>query len=208
MDRQHAQQLLVAVDDEDLVGLRRQLVEAAQVPQHDLERHVGAHADVLEVHQRADHVVVERHRGAQLLALLDRQAVEDVVHHLLRQVGREIGDLVGLERLRRGDELVGVHRRDQRFADRVGDLEQDVAVARGAHEVPDVEALVERQRFEHVGDVGGVQPVELALQLGRVLPCDRAVGELVRRVVRFAARGRRAARRPDPRPAGAGAAAP
>ena len=32
---------LVAVDDEQLVGLRRQLVEAAQVAQHDFERHVG-----------------------------------------------------------------------------------------------------------------------------------------------------------------------
>ena len=68
----HAEQLLVAVDDEQLVGLRRQLVEAAQVAQHDLERHVGADLHVLEVHQRADHVVLEGHRRAQLLALLDR----------------------------------------------------------------------------------------------------------------------------------------
>ena len=92
----------------------------------------GRTLHVLEVHQRADHVVVERHRGAQLLALLDRQALEDVVHHLLRQVGRELGDLVGVERLGRGDELLGVHRRDQRLADGVGHLEQDLAVARGA----------------------------------------------------------------------------
>ena len=127
---------LVAVDDEQLVGLRRQLVEAAQIAQHDFERDVGPHGDVLEVHQRADHVVLEGHRRAQLLALLDRQALEYVVHHLLRQVGREIGDLVGFERLGRGDELFGVHRRDERLANGVGDLEQDVAVARGPHAGP------------------------------------------------------------------------
>ena len=86
VDRQHAEQPLLAVDDEQLVGLRRQLVEAAQVAQHDLERDVGPHRDVLEIHQRADHVVVEGHRGAQLLALLDRQALEHIVHHLLREV--------------------------------------------------------------------------------------------------------------------------
>ena len=168
----------VAVDDEHLVRLRRQLVEAPQVTQHDLERHVRPHGDVLEVHQRADHVVLEGHRGAQLLALLDRQALEHIVHHLLRQVGREIGDLVGFERLRRGDELLGIHRRDQRLADRVGDLEQDVAVARGPHPVPDVEPLVGRKRLEDVGDVGRVQPVELALQRGGALLVDRAFGEL------------------------------
>ena len=123
VERQHAQQRLVAVDDEQLVGLRRQLVEAAQVAQHDLERHVGPHLHVVEVHQRADHVLLEGHRGAQLLALLDRQALEDVVHHLLRQVGRELGDLVGVERLGGGDELLGVHRGDERLADRVRDLD-------------------------------------------------------------------------------------
>ena len=134
----------LAVDDEHLVGLRGQLVEAAQVTEHDFERDVRPHRDVLEVHQRADHVVVEGHRGAQLLALLDRQALEHIVHHLLRQVGRELGDLVGLQRPGRGDELLGVHRRDQRLADGVGDLEQNVAVARSADPVPDVETLVER----------------------------------------------------------------
>jgi len=62
VDRQHAEQSVVAVDDEHLVGLRRQFVEAAQVAQHHFERHVRPDRDVLEVHQRADHVVGEGHR--------------------------------------------------------------------------------------------------------------------------------------------------
>ena len=45
-------------------------------------------------------------------------------------------------------------------------------------EVPDVEPLVERQRLEDVGDVGRVQPVELALQRRLALLVDGALGEL------------------------------
>ena len=186
VDRKHAEELLVAVDDEELVGLARELVAPTEITQHDLQRDVGAHRDVLEIHQRADHVVVEGHRRPKLLALLDRQAREDVVHHLLREVGRQIGDLLGVERLGRGDELVGVHRRDERLADGVRDLEQDFAVARGAHEVPDVEPLVERQRLEDVRDVGGVQPVELLLQCRLALLVDGALGELGGFVARLA----------------------
>jgi hypothetical protein len=105
------------------------------------------------------------------------KALEDVVHHLLRQVGREVGDLVGLECLGGRHELVRVHRRDKRLADRVGDLEQDVAVARGAHAVPDVEPLVERKRLEDVRDVRRMQPVELALQRRHAFLVHLAVGE-------------------------------
>jgi hypothetical protein len=160
VDRQHAQQPLVAVDDKHLVGLRRQLVETAEVMEHGLEGHVGPHRDVVEIHQRADHVVVEWHRSAKLFALLDRQLLKHIVHDLLREVAGELRDLVGFERLRRRDELVGIQRRDQRFADRVGHLEQDVATARSAHEVPEAEPLVERQRVENECNVGRMQALE------------------------------------------------
>ena len=133
---------------------------------------------VLEIHQRADHVLLERHRRAQLLALLDRQPLEDVVDDLLRQVVGDLRELVGLERLGRGDELVGVHRLDQRFADGVGHLDQDLAVALGLDQVPDVQPLVERQRLEDVGDVGGMQPVQLALEQHAVLPGDERLDEI------------------------------
>ena len=76
------------------------------------------------------------------------------------------------------DQLLGVHRGDQRLADRIRDLDQDVAVAGRADEVPDVQPLVERQRLEDVRDVGRVQPVELALELRLVLLGDEALDEL------------------------------
>src|SRR5262249_33109416 len=66
----------------------------------------------------------------------------------------------------------------QRFADRVGHFEQNVAVARGAHEVPEVETLVERQRFEDERDAGWVKAVELVDELGLALLVHGGFGEL------------------------------
>ncbi len=68
--RQRALQHLVAIDDEQLVGVSWQLVEAPQVARHRLEGDVVAHRDVLEIHQRADRALGIGQRGAQLLALL------------------------------------------------------------------------------------------------------------------------------------------
>ena len=65
-----------------------------------------------------------------------------------------------------------VHVLDQRLAHRVRDLEQDLAVALGLDQVPDDQALVERQRLEDVGDVRRVQLIELFLQLDQVQLVD------------------------------------
>ena len=64
------------------------------------------------------------------------------------------------------------------------DLDEDLAVAIRLDEIPDVQPLVERQRFEHERDVGRVQPRERPLERGLVLPCDGALLELVARRVR------------------------
>jgi hypothetical protein len=93
----------------------------------------------------------------------------------------EVGDLVGVELLGGGDQLVAVHRLDEGLAHRVGDLEQDLAVALGLDQVPDEEALVERQRLEDVGDVGRVQLVQLGAQLGDVLLVHQVLDQLVAR---------------------------
>ncbi len=114
-----------------------------------------------------------------MLALLDRQALQDIVHHLLRQVVGNGGDLVRGQRFRCRDELLGVHRRDQRLADGVRHLDENLAVAIRLDEVPQVESFVERQRLEHVGDVGRVQPCEHALERLPVLPRHGALRELV-----------------------------
>ena len=74
-----------------------------------------------------------------------------------------------------------VHRLDEGLAHRIGDFQQDLAVAVGLDQVPDEEALVERQRLEDVGDVGRVQLVELVAQLGDVLLVHQVLDQLVAR---------------------------
>jgi hypothetical protein len=108
----------VAVDHEQLVGLRRQLLEPAQA-QHRLERHVGADLHNLEIHQRADHVVSKdmAARGCSRSSTGRLEKTSSITS--LRQVGRELGDL-GVERLRRRDQLLGVHRGDERLMNRIG----------------------------------------------------------------------------------------
>jgi hypothetical protein len=168
-ERQDARQDLVAVDHEQLVGMARQLVEAPQVARRRLERHVLAHRDVFEVHQRAHRALGKRQRRAQLLALFGRQRAHHFLDHRRRQVAGDVGELVGLQRLRRGDQLAAVHAGDERLAHRLRHLDQDVAVAVGLHQIPDRQALLRRQRLEHEGDVGGVGAVEAGAQFGQVL---------------------------------------
>ena len=98
VERQHALEVFVAIDDEKLVGMIGKFVETAQITQHDFERHILAHGNHVEVHDRTDRLLRIGHRGAQLLALLDRQTPEDVIDNTLRQVGREVGQFVGIER--------------------------------------------------------------------------------------------------------------
>jgi hypothetical protein len=122
---------------------------------------------MVEVHERAHRALGIRQRRAQPLALVRRQALHHLLNDARRQVGRDIGQLVGLERLRGGHQLGRVHRLDERFAHRVADLQQDLAVAIRLDQVPDRQALIERQRLEDVGDVGRVQPVQASAQRAR-----------------------------------------
>ena len=143
-ERQRALQHLLAVDHEQLIGVVGQLVQAAQVARHRFQRHVLAHRDMVEIHQRADRAFRVRQRRAQALALLERERLHHLRDDARRQVGRDVGELVGLQGLGRRDQLSRIHRLDERFAHRVGDLEQDLAVAVGLHQLPHREAFLER----------------------------------------------------------------
>ena len=177
--RQHALQTLVPVNDEDLVGMVRQRIEAPQIPRDGLDRGVLAHADHVEIHEGADRILGVRHRRAQLLAFLDGQGLEDIVDNSFGEVRREVGDLVGLQLLGRSDQLLQIHAADESLAHRIGGLEQDFAVALRLDEIPDDEPLLQRQRFEHVRDVGRMHGVELRAKFGDVLPVHQRFHQLV-----------------------------
>ena len=97
-------------------------------------------------------------------ALLFVQAAHHFVHHLARHVRRQFGQFVRVQLFGGVDELAVLHHFDQRFPDRVGHFQQDGAVARAVHLVPDQQAVFQRQGFQDMGDVGRVQLFQLQAQ--------------------------------------------
>src|SRR6185503_20987318 len=106
------------------------------------------------------------------LALLDGQRMQHVVDHVLRQVRNKVGYFIGIELFRGRDQLVRIHVLDQRLAYRIRDFEQDFSVALRLDQIPYDQTLFQRQGLQDVSDVGGVELVELSLQLGKVLLMD------------------------------------
>jgi hypothetical protein len=98
-----------------------------------------------------------------------------------RQLGGQVSKFVGVHVLGRSQELVIVHVGDQGFTNGVGYFEKDVAVAISLDQLPERQTIVQRQGFKDVGDVGGVQIIELALQLDEVLPVDQVLDPVVMR---------------------------
>ncbi len=74
-----------------------------------------------------------------------------------------------------------IHVGDQGFPNRVRHFEQDVTVAISLDQLPDRQTLFQWQGFKNVGDVGGVQIIELALQLNEILPVDQVLDPVMMR---------------------------
>jgi hypothetical protein len=161
----------------------RHLVQTAQIAEHDFQGHVLANFHHIEVHQRADRILLVRHGRAQLLALFDGERFEDVLNNFTGEVRREVRNLVRVELLGRSDELVLVHARDEALAHGIGYFQEDLAVAIGLDEIPDDQPLLERQRFEDVSDVGRMQSVQLALERLEIFPMNERLDALARRAL-------------------------
>ena len=157
---QTPEELIVVIDHKNLVGLLGQAIHLSQLRQHHFQRHIGTRGEHVVVHRRTDHVVGVAHGGAQLRTLFERQALGDFFHDLARQVVGQIGNLVGIEVFRRRHHLLAAHVGDQRFTHRVGDFEQNFTVARRIDQTPNMQTIVQRQGFEHVGDIRRMQTIE------------------------------------------------
>ena len=144
-----------------------QALEAAQVTQHHFAGDVGADADQLEVHNRTDLVVFIRHRRLDLGALFLVARLQGFIDHLVRQIARQLRQFVRVQVIDRRQQLVFVHRLDQRFAHSVGHFQQHFAVVFGRDQQPDDITLARRQRFQHRRHVGRVQLVQKDGQLGK-----------------------------------------
>ena len=133
---------------------------AAQIAKNHVDRDFLSNRHHLEVHARTDALFRVRHGRAQLCALFVRKAFLDLRHNVGRQVVDKVGDLVGIERFDRVDELAAVHCVNQGLTNALIDFKKNVAVGVAANLVPNGQALVERQGLEHPGNVGRVQRFE------------------------------------------------
>ncbi len=173
LDRQHPLECAIVVDHKKLVGMTWQLLEPTKITQHHFQADVFADGDHLEVHQRANLLLVIGQRRTNALTLLTVKGFHQLVDDVSRQLGGQVGELVGIHLLGGGQEFVIVHVGDQCFSYRVGNFKEDVAVTLGLDQLPDGQAIVQGQGFKDIGDVGGVQIVKLALQLDKVLPMNQ-----------------------------------
>ena len=183
IDWQYAAQRVAPIDNEELIGVFRQFIKAPKVAQHDFERDVFTHGYHFEIHQCADGILRIGKCRMQLFALVDRQRAEYICDHLLRQIRCEVRYFVGIEFFGCCKQLVWIHVRDQRFANRIRHLKQNVAVHIGLDQMPNGQALVEWQLFEDGCDVCRMQGVELVLQLGDVLLVHQSFDKVVARHV-------------------------
>ena len=158
---------VVFIDHENLVGMIGQALEAAQVTQHHFTSNVGADADQLEVHNRTDLVVFIRHRRLDLGALFLVARLQGFIDHLVRQIARQLRQFVRVQVIDRRQQLVFVHRLDQRFTHRVGHFQQHFTVVFRRDQQPDNITFARRQRFQHRRHVGRVQLVQKDGQLGK-----------------------------------------
>ncbi len=169
IEGQHPFQALVAVDHEQLVGMVWQFVETTEVTQDRFQADVLAHRDHFKIHDRANRILGVGHRRPQLLALFRRQRAKDILDHLLRQIGCQVGQFVGVQAFGGGAQFGRRHRFDQRLANGIRDFQQDFAIAVGTNQVPDQQALIGRQCFQNIGDVGRVHAVQSCMQLHQML---------------------------------------
>jgi hypothetical protein len=105
-----------------------------------------------------------------LFALLDGERLENILNDLPREIGREIRDLVGIELLGCGDELVLIHAGDEGLSHGIGYFQKDFAVTPGFYEIPYDQALVEWKCLEDIGDIGRMEAVEFESKLIEVAP--------------------------------------
>ncbi len=159
--------------------MARQLFEATQITQYHFQADIFADGDHLEVHQRTDLVLVIGQRRAHALALLTVERFHQLMDNISRQLRGEVSQFVGVHLLGGGQELMIVHVGDQGFTDRVGYFKEDVAVTVSLDQLPEGQTIIQRQGFKDIGDVGGVQVIEFALQLDEVLPVNQVFNAVV-----------------------------
>src|SRR3546814_20828233 len=104
------------------------------------------------VHQATGAVLGVGQHLLQALAVFAVHGLQDLVDHRLGEVLDQVGEVVDVQVLDRGDDLVRIHVRDQALADLVADAQQHLAVVLGVHQAPHPGALAGWRRFGQAAD--------------------------------------------------------
>ena len=159
----HATQVLVpAADHEQVVGVVRHFTAQAQVAQHHVHGHVGAHRDDIGIHQPAGAVFRVGQGLFEALAILAVHRLQHFVDDRVGQVLDQVREVVDVEVFDGCDDFVGVHLGQQAVAHVFADMHQHFAVVLGIYQAPHDIALARWQRLEQVADFGRRQGVDHA----------------------------------------------
>lgn len=90
-------------------------------------------------------------------------------HNVRRQIGRQVGQFVGVQVFGSSQQIGPIHGCNQRLPDPVIYFQQDVAVVFGIDQTPDKLALFGRQRLQNERDICRVQRIQGIAQFGFML---------------------------------------
>ncbi len=153
----------------EIVGALGDFAAPAQVAQHHVEREIGPHHDGVEVHQAAGGILVVGEHRAQALPVLLLHGQQQFLDHVLRHLGQDVRQVVGLQPFGGGDQLLRLHLLDQGGADFLVEVGEDLAFGLAGNLFPDFTALIGGKGFEQVGDFRRVHLGELLRDLCQVV---------------------------------------
>ena len=106
-------QVIVAVNHEDVVRHLGYLLMAPEIAQDQFQGVARTHGDGVRVHDAAGRVLCERQDALDAFPVARVHGVEQLPGGRLRKLLEDVGEVVGLERLGRGQEPLGVEVREQ-----------------------------------------------------------------------------------------------
>jgi hypothetical protein len=163
--RQHANERIVAFDDEDVVRHLRNFVVPTQVTQHDVERVAATHGNRVGIQQAAGSILGIRQHGLEALAVLLVHRAQYLVDHLLGQVLQDVGEVVRVEAFGDANDFFWAQLAEDVRLHVVVEFIQDIAFIVLLDELPQHVTRACGRRFEQVGDGRGGQLVQHAAHL-------------------------------------------
>ena len=161
-----------------------QFVQTTQISQGDIKRHIVGYRQHLEIHSSPDGLFVVRHRGAQLFALGRRQSTADFFNHVARQIVRQIGQIIGIQRSGCGKQVAPIHVTDQALPHRPRHFDENLAIVGRVDQAPNRQSVLGGQGLQNEGHICGVQSINPGPQVRKMLGLRHPLGETLTLMIR------------------------